>query len=630
MACKGTAFEKTCLECILAVVVISIAFLTGCDQGDKHHPFASDSRSPDFSKQCEEIIRQRASAYIPQQFLLVDYYRIYRKVVYPLPIREIRNPEFHVHGIPGYPWEIWMTWELEQRINSLGWAGEWFAQAECRSLVQRDLEALAGWPAFDFWKQPHLAGAHAVRMMVTAYRNWAWLEPELKESIRRACYRAVNLQADWLKERLPLATVEQIINARRRGSFTHNIPTIATIGLCMAARLSAHPLRDDLERHTQALVEAQFELRRMGFTEAISYDGYILDFVADWLRDAAPEVQQQVLENPELGEMLEQSVVLAAPGQMMNIAPFNDVEARQMPFHASAHAKLARIKARPRSVWLLTRCPLDWLRSDALAAFHDLETEGSPQEPVPGAIEGLYSLVLRSGWDESDLAVAVSATNTPPGHIQIDNGSVVIGTHGAWLIDDPGYQQYVPGLEREFTLGPTAHNYPLVNGRTQEKNSVKRLLCAEKDGLLHAAVDITGGYDRSLDLELARRDVWMLDNSTVVIADRISGAEVRDCEYYWHANPQAALWIQDAACLIRYGPLSLWVRCANTPIQGGEIGRLPGTRGQISIHAKVVAGIDSCVWWIFNLGESPVEYELINSGLAIEVSGRRLETDSLP
>ena len=613
----------------LAAVLLSITLLTGCDQ-EKYPPFASDSRSPDFSKQCEKIIRQRASAHASQKFLLVNYYRIYQKVAYPLPVRQIQNPEFRVEGIPGYPWEIWMTWELEERINNLGWAGQWYDNREYRLLVQRDLKALTGWPAYDFWERPHLAGAHAVRIMVTAYRNWAWLDAGLKEAIKQACARAVDLQAGWLKNRLQLETVEQILNAPRRGSFTHNIPTIATIGLCMAARLSGHPLKEDLERHTQALVMAQFELRKMGLTEAISYDGYILDFIADWLCDSPSEIQQEVLGHHQLGRMLEQSVVLAAPGHLLNIAPFNDVEAREMPFHASAHAKFARMKARPRSEWFLSRCPLDWLRSDALAALHDLQVTGSAQAPVPGAIEGLYALVLRSGWDDGDLAVAISATNTPPGHIQKDNGSVVIGTHGAWLIDDPGYQQYVPGQEREFTLGSTAHNFPLVNGHAQKINSVKRLLCTENDSFLHAVVDITGGYDRSLNLELVRRHAWMLDNSIVVIADRISGPEVRNCEYYWHANPQAALWLQGDACLICLGPANLWVQCANAPIQGAEIRRLPGTRGQITIHAELETGEDSCLWWLFNLGERPNKYELKNGGLAMEIAGRRLEVDGLP
>ena len=622
MVMAGVLPGKPGLRCCLAAMCLSVAVLAGCDRG-KDHPAG-------LSRQCEELIQRRASGFASQEFLLVDFYRIYQKVAYPLPVREIQNPEFHVEGIPEYPWEIWMTWELEQRINSLGWAGEWFGQAGYRALVQRDLKALTGWPAYDFWERPHLAGAHAVRIMVTAYRNWAWLDPELKESIERSCARAVDLQAAWLEDRLQLKTVGQILNSPRRGSFTHNIPTIATIGLCMAARLCEHPLKNDLERHTKALVAAQFELRKTGFTEAISYDGYILDFVADWLRDAPPEVRQQVLENPELGRMLEQSVVLAAPGNMMNVAPFNDVEARQMPFHASAHAKFARMKAMPRSAWFLGRCPLEWLRSDALAAIHELQTGLSEQGPAPGALDGLYALVLRSGWDESDLAVALSATGTPPGHIQRDNGSVVIGTHGAWLIDDPGYQQYVPGLEREFTLGRTAHNYPLVNGHTQKVNSVKRLPCTQSSDLLHMAVDITGGYDRFLNLDLVRRDAWMLDNRIVVIADRISGADVVNCEYYWHANPESALWVQDDACLISLGVANLWVQCANASVQGEEIGRLPGTRGQITIHAELAAGKDACLWWFFNLGDSPVEFELESGGLAVGVSGRRLAVDSLP
>ncbi|HLA38592.1 MAG TPA: heparinase II/III family protein, partial [Candidatus Glassbacteria bacterium] len=344
--------------------------------------------------------------------------------------------------------------------------------------------------------------------------NWPWLGDELKGKIEAALGRFVDSYPDWLNDgRLDLTTAQAILDSPQRPSFEHNIPTIAMLARALAARISGHPLAARIEKHAEALAEAQLEMRSQGHTEAVSYDGYILDFVADWLPGASAEVRDKLLGHPELAVMLDQSWLMSAPGNLLNVAPFNDVEAREMPFHASAHAKLLALRDDPRSRWFLAGCPLDWLRSDALAAIASLPERQSPAGPEPGALEGLYTMILRSGWDSTDVAVAISATNAGVGHIQNDKGTIVIGTGGDWLIDDPGYQQYVPGLEREFTLGPTAHNYPVLNGVTQKANRVKRLDCSERDGLLHLAVDITGGFDPdSLSLERIVRHVWLVES----------------------------------------------------------------------------------------------------------------------
>ena len=51
-----------------------------------------------------------------------------------------------VEGIEAYPWATWMTWDLEEHIGCLGWAGTWFGDAEARDLAVRDLHGLTEWP----------------------------------------------------------------------------------------------------------------------------------------------------------------------------------------------------------------------------------------------------------------------------------------------------------------------------------------------------------------------------------------------------------------------------------------------------------------------------------------------------
>ena len=50
----------------------------------------------------------------------------------------------------------------------------------------------------------------------------------------------------------------------------------------------------------------------------------------------------------------------------------------------------------------------------------------------------------------------MSTCSSPLGHVHKDAGTIVIGTRGKWFITDPGYQQYLPTRERNFTLDATA------------------------------------------------------------------------------------------------------------------------------------------------------------------------------
>jgi hypothetical protein len=87
----------------------------------------TSERSLDREK-IEAEIRCRAEQQVAQRRLVVDYYRIRRRLAYPLPVKSLWIPTVPVPTIPAYPWSIWMLWQLEERVNALGWAAEWFRQ----------------------------------------------------------------------------------------------------------------------------------------------------------------------------------------------------------------------------------------------------------------------------------------------------------------------------------------------------------------------------------------------------------------------------------------------------------------------------------------------------------------------
>ncbi len=467
-------------------------------------------------------IRRRAEKFSGERSLIVNYYRIRRKLAYALPVRSLSIPALPVPSINDYPWSIWMLWALEERIYALGWAAEWFGEAEFARKAAADLEALAAWPQYCQYDRPDLSSAHAGRLLWTASTKWRWVQPGLREQLRLACLRHVAEVAPKVEIYYAgLNTVEDILRLPAPEAKLANIPLIGTLGAGLTASVSAHPASEALGARILSAFGAVLHLRDRGFTEGVAYDGYILDFVADWMETIPPERRVAFLDHPRFGGFLEQSYMLAAPGAIEQVAELSDVEPREMPFHISAQAKLARLQQQPLRSWYLRKCRPAWLPASALAALPENLSTLQAGAPRGGALNAQYACVLRTGWESDDLAVAISSTTSPMAHIQNDNGTLVIGTRGEWLISDPGYQQYMEDAEREFTLGKAAHNYPVIDGHAQvRKRDVKLTLPASQaGGVLRASLEIASCYPQEAGLRSLVRNVWLHGHDTVIVAD---------------------------------------------------------------------------------------------------------------
>ena len=121
----------------------------------------------------------------------MDYYRVGRKIAYPLPLPELVIPEVLVPSIAVYPWATWLLWTLEERIDCLGWTAQWFGDEQARLAATADLAALARWPTYQQYTSPDLSSAHAGRILWTASTRWGWLNDDLRRSVREACVRHV-------------------------------------------------------------------------------------------------------------------------------------------------------------------------------------------------------------------------------------------------------------------------------------------------------------------------------------------------------------------------------------------------------------------------------------------------------
>ncbi len=65
-------------------------------------------------------MQRRAALHLPQTRLDVNYYRIRRRLSFPLPLKELPVVPVEFDWVPEYPWAVWAMWEVEDRLLSLG------------------------------------------------------------------------------------------------------------------------------------------------------------------------------------------------------------------------------------------------------------------------------------------------------------------------------------------------------------------------------------------------------------------------------------------------------------------------------------------------------------------------------
>jgi len=591
----------------------------------------------------DEELRHRARQRLSHTHLAVHYYRVRRRLAFPLPL--VQRPTWEnqiVLGLAEYPWEIWLMWEIEERINALGWAAQLLADDDAMTVAARELAAIAQWAPFgqswpcvlpNHWHG--LAVGHYLRILCLARSQWSWIDAQLRRLIEAALAAHVELAEPWMESAfsgaLADATALADLAARADAAdLVHNIKLICLLGYALAANTIGAAPAPRLNASCQALIKLLFKLRDDGASEAVAYDGYTLDFIACFLASLPSGQRDVILDDRHVESYLRQSLYLSAPGDVTAVAELSDVEPVRMPFHITAQARLQAWRPQSRRAWYLRRCRIERLRSDALACLRAFPDAADESAPTNGALDAVYARVLRSGWGPQDVAVAIAASTSWHGHIHHDFGSLCIGTQGQWLLTDPGYQQYHPGSERDFTLGPKAHNAPLIDGwPMNEKSGCVIAFDQPQKDLWHAHFDLTACYPIDALAAYVGRTIWLLGNQAVVVADVVRGRSLKQLEYNWHSHPDAACAVQaapaggPAAALFYLAPTTMWIASPQAPTLAlSDILRLRGSRGHQTLCAALAPA--PIVWWIFSFGPAPHSFTISSDNAELSLLGRCL------
>ncbi|WP_019626601.1 heparinase II/III family protein [Thioalkalivibrio sp. ALJT] len=573
---------------------------------------------------------KRLDQHLNAKHLAFFCHRIRRRWSLPLPVTALPELDTQVRGFAKpYPWQIWCLWALEERLYALSGAGSFLDDPLARDRCIEDLEALVQWPRYTVANKLDLPYGHAVQLMAMALRDWAWLPEATQQVLRCALQRAVEEGMHLVPPAVQaLASADALLAKPSPHQHLHNIPLIAQAALATAAEVIDHPERGRLSSRFLQLFQARLALYHQGLTEGISYDGYFYNFALGWLSTQSSAVIESIVHHPAMQDLEDQARGLACPGQIAHSAEIGDVEPLEMPFVWSALARLQQWAFSFSRETLLDAVSAEWVRADALwvraqqaeqqAAREDVTPPKTSRDSqhgctlaVPVVQQSTAAVTLATGLGDDDLSVVMSLCRSPMNHIQADSGTLLIGHAGHWWITDPGYQQYLKTAERDFTLGPEAHNTPVINGHGQAHKAGRLLYSgecqtsSEAEGA-YAVVDLTACYSMEAQVDTVTRTLWRLGRDHVVVCDTVVAAPDVSVAYHWHGDADA-YWGEQSGAVSLYLPSShrtLWLQSGQQPLSLAQQHRLRGSRGQCTLQVTQPASVTHH-WWSFSLADTP-------------------------
>lgn len=563
----------------------------------------------------QAALQARLATEKARQELQVNYYRIGHTLAFPLPLGH--RPTNLPPGIPGwtgYPWYIWLVWALEERWRVLHTGWRQLRDDEAGALFQTELAALAGWGSFvEQFGQVHLVTGHMAAMLALGLNNpTGWEEAKYQQATTAATLLLDQDVRPWFQQ--VWADKEQLTPSQ-----LHNIPVIVLTRSAQLARVLNHELADTLEAKARAALQAwrRYRVEAPPHTEGTSYDGYLMDSATEWLAGLPDRATVLAQTEAAWASLIRQWVQLTLPGRPDLHAPLGDVEP-EMPFWMNVLVRLAHWRRDPMALWLVQQLPPPCLPAAALSALvagAAIESTVAPAlvPPTPAPTEVANAVTLRTGWDSADLAVTVGLSRSQMSHLHNDNGQVIIGWQNRFWITDPGYQQYRPGLERDYTIGLQAHNTPVIGGTHQTKRAA-RLLTLETtaQGWQHTAIALTGCYANLPAAAHVQRDVWLVTppaeapgSHVVLVRDQVTGLPADlSIETHWQGGAALAWSFHDNWARWSDGAHTLWLSLQPGTLDPAGLALHAGSRGALTLsHTReireAVSDNQPLTWWWF-------------------------------
>lgn len=236
-------------------------------------------------------------------------------------------------------------------------------------------------------------------------------------------------------------------------------------------------------------------------------------------------------------------------------------------------------------------CALMHMVDGSLGDYSGETLAGSPAYMVNPA-----TICIRSGYSEGDVLCCASIGRVEMGHLHHDAGSVTISKGGHLFITDPGCQQYFGVYERDYTLGATAHNAPVIDGKIQCVRAARILeeSAAGADLSMSVLIDLSECYGFTGDKRVTRLITFDGRNARVTLEDSFEGCAGSEISYYFDLGANAAVSLESGVVSAHIGDDGLYIsgRADDKEILFDSRGmdRHVGSRGPNYCSAKI--GLD--------------------------------------
>jgi hypothetical protein len=579
------------------------------------------------ARNLKSALLERVAREKQRRELDVDYYRIGYTMGYPLPLARRPSLEELPTAIPGraYPWLIWLSWDLEERWRVLHAGWRQFGDREAGALLQQELAALSGWDHFcEVDGNVGLVTGHLAASLSLGLANSSQWERQPLRQARNAAKALIErdvwpwFQSHWGEENIGQAQLG-------------NIPVIALVRSAQLARVIGSPRQAALEAKARQVFRAWCRLRtgEAHYTEGAAYDGYLMDSITEWLAVSPDRAELLGDGHDAFRSLADQWMGLSLPGRPDLQAPLGDVEP-EMIFWATALGRMAEWYEWRDADWFLHRFPLQQMRAASLVSAYGQKTQPSTDAPAAGPQEHPNALSLRTGWDKNDLLAVLGLSRGPMAHLHADGGQIILGWQGRFWITDPGYQQYRPGDERDYTLGLQAHNAPVIGGAAQTLRAPRVLILeTNAHGWQHARVELSGCYQGLRPGASVQRDVWLInDGGLAVVARDTFDSLGKDVEVStsWQGGHHLAWSFREGWTRLSDGQHALWMGTVPDALAASGLTRHPGTRGPLTLTQTATLPEGKGVrWWVFwcepEAGWTPPSVEVREGALKLKVPG---------
>lgn len=395
----------------------------------------------------------------------VNYYRIFKKYTFSLPIQNgwDKDLPIKVENIEPYPYAIWLLWTLRERWDTLFASYKLFDDEESRKILENEILCAFSWDKYAIGRNAYLGTAHFA-MCVARYMKKGVFEEKTKIEV---------LSREFLdKHFMPWFEEYSKTDYDKKVLLLHNIQVILVFSDLTLAKFIHYDRLPEIEEAKDKILKAYKETRisETPFTEMAAYDAYALDAITDYVELCSQEAKTKEYTD-ELKDVLNSLTDTTIPGRCDLLAPIGDVE-EEMQFHSYCLYRLSKWLCDKKAKCVLLR--ISPIRLPSLVLFDiitdDIHTELNENYPITSKNAG--TCVIREGMNEDDKMICFSIGKWNEGHVHYDSGSFVYGYKGEIPISDPGYQQYIKGEEREFKIGKYSHNAPIINGKAQSRRNI--------------------------------------------------------------------------------------------------------------------------------------------------------------